>query len=384
MNFPRPATAFEHLMAVERSAMICTLRLELEGTLRRADFEAAVEAARAHHPLLRARIVWRDGRPWWEEAPGSVVFQTGQSLIVARWHHACCDGRGFLRFMTDVLVEYDRRLGGTASRPVVRAPGPPDRPLPPSGARGGVVDAVRRLLRIHARLAPGRGSTSGPILVSHSFSAETSAALSRAAGAAGTSANDLLARDLILALRAWNGARNAGTSRLALAVPMSLWSGGWEACNEVSLAVLEWDAESGEAPDEILREVARQMARRKADRAVRFTRVLERLHRRPWLMRLFPRRPILYATAVITNWGRPSFLRGGGRFGNVTVRRCHGFTPVRAGTRASLAVVRRADGLDLGLTCDGSCFDEADARALLDLYVAQVEASAASVKSSPT
>ena len=65
--FPLPLTPFERYMLADDRPdypMAFPAVVEFSGSLRRAEFDAALEGALREHPLLRARVDGSRRRPW--------------------------------------------------------------------------------------------------------------------------------------------------------------------------------------------------------------------------------------------------------------------------------------------------------------------------------
>ncbi len=161
--FPLRLTDFEDYAYRDDSPehpMVITLRIIVEGTLNQVAFRQALETAITENPLLRSviRSGWR-GNSWhlltdWEppltvehfsddtlplacpqrsfdlkQEPGAwfdLRVSPGRSVLVACFHHACCDGIGSIRFIGDIFAHYGQLTARTDDqRPKIRVVDPP-------------------------------------------------------------------------------------------------------------------------------------------------------------------------------------------------------------------------------------------------------------------
>jgi NRPS condensation-like uncharacterized protein len=155
-------------------------------------------------PLLRLRLL--------RGAPG------GDRLLVVA-HHAGFDGMGFVGVLLAICAEYNGAsldsgpAAGLPHPPVSRAPAH-DEPAPDHRTI-----LPPRPVRVARHPAAGRRHGYG--LVPLGFDAEQSAALARAARAAGVTLNDLLLTALGLAVTRWNLHHGRPTKPLRITMPVN-------------------------------------------------------------------------------------------------------------------------------------------------------------------
>lgn len=337
------------------------------------------------------------------------------------FHHACCDGIGAYRFIEDLLVAYHAactpatprhprplalerlphrgRFGLTAWRLLARLPaeawalvigsatffllrpGPVGRPAPEgtTAAHACTVattesDEIRHALACLTEMP------------AHTFEPESSRQLLAAAKAAGCTFNDLLLRDLFLALRDWN-ARHAprGRTLVRLMVPINLRTADDEhlpAANVVAMAHLDrrphWFS-----PRWLLRTIQWELAFIKRFRlSLAFHRAAALLVRVRWGLRLMTTARRCFATAVLSNVGRlfteAPLPRDGPRLvcGTLRLEQVESAPPVRPQTSIAISTLWYADRLTVVLNYDQLALRPADAASLLDRYVQQLRHSA--------
>jgi hypothetical protein len=276
-----PLTVFEqYLLWEDRPAYpwSCFARLQFSGRIDREAFESAVRTIMPRHPLLVSRIEMRGRRPCWNLQPDALPQiewlrgPTGQALPTARhqdlrnaiglrlfvvesndssdvtlqFHHACCDGVGIQSFGNDLVIAYALAKGIRSTR--LRLPELDPVRLARRGAYGltfwklvkllpeqvlGLPGAGRFFMRSPAPVLPNRARpdddphpTGFPATRTHVFTREETAALSKTAQRLNVTANDLLVRDLYLALGEWRARNGAGDEEewLRVMVPMNLRS----------------------------------------------------------------------------------------------------------------------------------------------------------------
>jgi len=131
------------------------VHFRLTGEIDREKLETAFCRSLLDHPLFRSSVVCRRGRLYWhcrddlqcsidwdvesrdDGLPLTILpleFMSGgagarlyvctegeQVMLTLQVHHACCDGIGACRFLSDMLIEYDRLVSGEESSEVNRA-----------------------------------------------------------------------------------------------------------------------------------------------------------------------------------------------------------------------------------------------------------------------
>jgi NRPS condensation-like uncharacterized protein len=295
----------------------CFSRLRFSGCLDRAAFESAVSTVLARHPLLaakietdgRGRLRWRvvdDPAPviQWESAPVSgplppathldlrreigirfhVRTEAAASEATIQFHHACCDGAGMALFMRELLVAYAIACGNAPGRARLTALDPGK--LAGRGRYGltliklirmlpqqlvGLLGARQFLMRKPSPLIPHRAGPnddplpkSYPAVVHRLFDQAETAGMRKAAMLRGVTSNDLLARDLFLAIAEWRLRQNIGDdgSWLRMMIPMNLRSTEdhlMPATNVVSSVFLDRRGPDFADSEELLRGIHEEM-----------------------------------------------------------------------------------------------------------------------------
>lgn len=358
--------------------------------------------------------------------PGLRVFvrtRPGGAQALFQFHHACCDGLASFRFGEDVFICYRRIVGGADAEPTL----PPIdvellkrrnvfaltenyRPSLPEVVRDQWITArvwSNVMLNRAAALAVpkvesnGNGHTSRhhdllggshghgalqPILQfqTASITSDQSRELRRVARSQGASLNDLLLRDLFLAMRRWNGRHQVssqGTYRVN--VPVNLrdrTDRTMPATNRLSFAFVSKSERQCRDRSRLLATI-RQDTHQIKDHKLGFYFYggLALAHGMPSMVPWALHRKFPFATMVLSNLGRVysrSALPGGrsGKLtsGNVVLDRLTGVPPLRPLTRAGIAIVDYGGESTINLRCDPHLYSTADARALLDLYVDQL------------
>ncbi len=282
--FPLPLTVFENYLRMDdRPAYPMTIPIEMEflGEVLPTEFEAAYEEAIERHPLFsclldtatkplpswkycpeaRSRVDWgglREPRLCPRGEPIDLRREAGirawvrsgegRTIVTIQCHHSVCDGIGSLRFLGDLLGAYSIRTSGpgdpSVKLPLVRAdrllrrgqfPFQPPEPVTRFQAvRATLREAILWLGRRPAPLGVPRSSRHSPPIAipfpgtqTHLFSRAETDRLRQVARRNKVSLNDLLTRDVFLAVRDWNshvGPQSPGRW-LRVNMPVSLRSG---------------------------------------------------------------------------------------------------------------------------------------------------------------
>lgn len=441
--FPLHLAPIESFMLADDQAdypMTFVVELTLTGQLHPPSWRAAVGEALERHPLLQAVVEpGKGGLPCWraaaDRAPLVDIGPEGAALdlpcgerldlsrdvglrvwvrqgpervrVLLQFHHACADGTGAYRFIGDLLAAYGRRTAGTKEPPELV----PMRPellrqrarravaVAPLGARRLTPLALRQAWRI---LVPRPASLAAPcrpqttIPRSDSFPGFVSLSLARdehqrfrdAAGRAGVTPNDLLLRDLFLALARWNEEADHAGRWLRVMMPTDLREGEdieMPCTNLTSYVFLTRRSAACRRPDALLHSIASETARVKRERLG--TVFMDTIHGATHLRGLMPfllRRNLCLATAVLSNAADPSrrftarFPRRAGRLvcGNLLLEDITGVPPLRCQTRATFSISQYERRLTVSLRCDPYLFRRADTAAVLDRYVGRIRASA--------
>ena len=437
---PLPLTPWEMMMHAEDQPdypMISVIELNFSGGVERHAMNAALHSALARAPLLRACIRERPlRRPQWilaEELPEIHWMEAGTPLAgefgaridlqaqagIRIWarhdaqrvdfhlelHHCCCDGVGVFQFIEDVLVDY-------ANRTAIDGPALPLRRLDAGAlkSRGNHLaksDGPRQWLskpfltaregynfgfrRPRPLAADSPADTDGPAVEAFLVFRDDGGLLRRLRQAAAqlkVTLNDLLLRDLFLAVRQWNAAagREESDDVIKIAMPCNLHApahAATPAANIMSYAFLTRRAPQLEDQAKLLGGIRQETESiRDTNAALCFLGVLGLASRVPGAMKFVSDLRACFATAVLSMLGDPTrgffarFPRCDGRLvvGNLVLDGIAAWPPVRPHTAAGLVVSTYADRLTIALKRDRQTLSGADATKFLDLYKARLGA----------
>jgi NRPS condensation-like uncharacterized protein len=312
-----PLTHFEELMLYqdcEAYPCSCFMQLQLSGELKRSAFEAAARIAVERHPLLRATVEMERGRPRWKianlstpnifwnetnsdspqagrlelehEAGLRLIVRVGSetSEVLIQFHHACCDGQGMLQYIHDLLVAYANEADAESS--CVELPSLDPELLRGRGSLGlsswkllkmapkqaiGLQGVAQFVMRKPQPILPHErfdSADSSPAIFPawnlHQFDEDTSNQIRSTAKRLAVTTNDLLARDLFLALREYRMTNAIGNDRewLRMMVPISLRTASHRrvsASNIVSSVFLDRRGHEIEDADRLLTSIHDEM-----------------------------------------------------------------------------------------------------------------------------
>ncbi len=442
--FRSPLTCLEEYMLCDdrpSHPMTGILRLRFSGSLNRAAWEAAVALTVQRHVLLRStvargrwrRLRWVEHPGWcptvvWDSAvnryglPSMVGIDLRQEPGLRVWvvagregdeavfqvHHACSDGLGVVRMAEDLLLGYAQQLGTREAGSAL--PTIDDRGLRQRGAPGlsvwsllttahhqavGLLGAWEFLSRSPVPLVPSSAAldetvppSAFPCALTHTLDPDETRRLFEAAKSLGVTVNDLLVRDMFLAVAAWRTARDWGSGEdwLRFAVPVNLRRAEEErmpAANSVSLVFLDRRPADCADPERLLDGVRRQMQVIKRHR-LGYTFVLSL-----GLARLLPggmssrtRAGKCQISGVFSNFGvvlaRVPLPRRDGRLvcGNVVLEAADFVIPRRPHVDAAFSVCTYAGRLHVLLHADPRVVSEEAGRQLLLSFVQGVRRSA--------
>ena len=419
---PLRLTPFERYMLADHDAgelMVFELVLVFGGRVERAPLRAALLRAMGRHPLLGSVVVEERGGPRWEptaaspqltwdpepppapldvrRGPGlSARVEPGPELtrLRVRFHHTASDGLGGFQLLEDLLLAYHAEVTGQAVSLPPRAPEAlrlrgevSQRSRAPRGlrARWQALDTAWRFVaREPQRLTPRAGPDPVGYRLLDPLRLErgTVMALRGAARAQEVSLNDLLLRDLLLALGATLPPVSAP---LRVMVPADLRDERhthMPAANTVSIEAVERGrAELGD-PAALLASVRRQTRGWREGDAGSLVRALPTALAVPGLLPAGLRRDYAYATLVCSNVGTvfPALPlpQRDGRWcvGEAELREVWGAPPVRRSTPAALGVISYAGELFLCLGHDPRRLPAPAAAALLQSLEAALLRSA--------
>lgn len=439
-----PLTPFERYMLDDSQpgySMEVTMQVYFGGVLDTNLLAETLPFALARHPLMTARVTGRgrsrcwqfvpppptaevlDVAPWsapfladrrahfdLENSPGmrlQVQTNASETLINFAAHHAVSDGVGVFQFVADWLAAYRARVEGKSA---------PDLPeLPPESLatrgnprwivaqpisrwqaiKGTVTEAsrwvLRRPLAIHGTRQPTLQVPPQPGLIHATLTAAETHALRVIAKSHQATLNDLLIRDLFVALANWQGQQAGAAARqwLRINVPTNLRLPGESptpSCNIVGYAFLTHRIGETQVPARLLTDVATEMdSIRRWNLGQLFLDGLSRAETIPGALRWFTRGGRCWATTVLSNMGdvrrfmQPALKRVGREYllGDVPLLKIAAAPPVRPETNAVLLATMCRDELTMTMRAHPDRLTEDEQRQLLDRYMDELRRTAA-------
>lgn len=430
------------------------VELRFSGPLAREPFLQAIEQAVERHPLLGALVAHSGLTPKWIAGPRELAWvdwahcdapiahppgdyidlavERGMRVwvrasdesarVLFQIHHSCCDGLAATQFVDDVLVLYASAVTDPSQVPAL-APINVERlrdraSVDLSGAQPGFRAFVRDIiitLYVWARILFRRVAiVAAPIRSAETRAADQSAAESgspdilrfeqyqltvaeadayrRAALGQSMAQNDLMIRDLMLAVDDWNR-RQRAASRAACRVNVPVNVRGREgadipASNRLGFAFVTADPRDFGDREKLLQIVHAQTEQIKQWKlALYFLGGLGLATVFPGAVPASLRWKKSFATIVLSNIGRlmthSRLPRSEDRLvcGNVILENITGAPPIRRNTRAALLVGEYGGRTTISLRCEPRLFSPVETRALLDTYVARLRETAASTTS---
>jgi hypothetical protein len=346
------------------------------------------EIALSHHPT---------GAPWpapplrpelGEGARFYLVEQTDGCSLYMQVHHACADGTACRFLFHEFAFAYARACdpawrGGQlprleTERLLERGRLPEVDPSVTSPSLGRIVRDIAQFLfpwpqrlRAEASAVPAQRPFSKRIL-----EPEQSALVLARARRQGGQLNEQAISDLFATLADWQrSGSEARPGRLRILIPIDLRQlehRRLPACNRVTFAFLTRAIpECGPDLSHSLSLERDYIRQHRTD--LDFLRSLELVDK--WrLLPLFLKFPVSLSSAVLTNMGDVTPLRGfpqedgGMRVGDVVCHHISGATSVRAGTWASFSLCRMAGRLAIGLRCANDVIGPSGEARLLDNF----------------
>lgn len=443
MSTPIPLTAFEEfLLWTDRPAYPWTIfvRGHFDGVLDRTAVENALHVALQRHPLLRSVVTRNGRRHYWNPVDGAQIEvhwqqgQTGGPLPPAQYldlrteiglrawviqgaasaemtvqiHHACTDGGGINTFLCDFIMAYAIECGENSCR--LRLPELEIDHLERRGRFGltkwkllkilpqqmvGLVGAAQFFGRRPVPVLPCTASSNDdappvafPSQVTLMFSRAVARGLREAAKAKGATLNDLLARDLFVAVNEWRNTYHTGDQRewLRMMVPLNMRTtadGSMPAANVVSSVFLDRRGKDCQDVDGLLQGIHHEMQLIKDLRlgltfigSLHFSRLL------PGGLKRLARRDRCSVSLVFTNLGSilrrtplrkvDGFVRGGG----VVLRQLDTVVPVGPYNSAVFSIHYYGQRLTVTLHYDSRVISEPQANQLMEILGQRLRSSA--------
>ncbi len=430
------------------------VELRFSGPLAREPFLQAIEQAIERHPLLGALVARSGLTPKWIAGPREpawvdwahctapishprgefidLAVERGMRVwvrasdesarVIFQFHHSCCDGLAATQFLDDVLVLYASAVTDSSQIPAL-APVDVERlrdraSVDLSGAQPGfrafVRDIVitlyvwarilfRRVAIVAAPIPSAETRAADPSVErrdsldilsfeQHQLTVAEAEAYRQASLTRSMTQNDLMIRDLMLAIGDWNR-RQRPASRAACRVNVPVNARGREgadipASNRLGFAFVTARPRDFGDRDKLLRIVHAQTEQIKQWKlALYFLGGLGLATIFPGAVPASLRWKKSFATVVLSNIGRlmvnSRLPRSEDRLvcGNVILEHITGAPPIRRNTRAALLVGEYGGRTTISLRCEPRLFSPADTRALLNMYVARLRETAGSINS---
>lgn len=436
-----PFTCFEEYLFCDDSPsypMSLTVRLRFVGFLEPAAFENALVNVLQRHPLLRATVSRkRFGGPAWKvhpewrpivhwhaqgddngfpetpfmdltREPGIRIWvldnDKGNDLVM-QVHHCCTDGRGMMSFIEDLLISYTTYQGDSEERiPLrqlephgLRKRGAPDlraRELPKAVfLQIGVLNGIRKFfMRSPAPVAgsnrPCRERTSPAtrtVPLFFRFEHNETREIVSSAKRYGATLNELLLRDLYLAIGAWRERKGIGLPGdwLRFSIPVDLRKPGKDTlpmANSISMVFLDIQQRELESRESLLKSIRDYMVYiKRCYRKYTFLFSVAGARILPGGMTRLTRDDTCYATTCFSNVGRvldrtPLPLSGGRIVaGNVLLESLDAVAPpLRRQMDVACTAYTYAGSLQLVLSYNSLVLPDEDAGELLEIYVQKI------------
>ncbi len=447
--FPLPLVPFEEYLAIDdRPGYRMTFLFEMtfDGRIDRPAFKFGLAEASERHPLLKAFIEKRRFRSWrWVSAGNTqpqvdwlsfnepVVFpddpgidltqEVGvrffvrvgncHSRLIALFHHACCDGIGAIQYLSDLFCAYTRFLFPSAEKHPAYQPAIASHLL-----RRGDLDVHRdetmswfRLFRrtlayawkygVYSAKPLARALPSSrpatplvyPGTLTRTLSDFAQRALRQVARRHGVTVNELLVRELMLAIRDWNQRHSSikDTDQISILVPTNLRNLDHDhmpAANIMGLVAFQRPVADLNQPEKLLESISAESQFYKRWRYAAVTLdALKVLRWIPGSLRLILNRQKATSSAILSCIGDPSLAIAGNFpvnedgnpiLGNLVFTDLNAAPPIRPHTHAAFTTWHYSNKLRLGVRCDSAIFTQETAQELLDLYADRVVELAAS------
>jgi len=438
-----PLTAFERYMLTDdcpEYPMTFTVRMKFSGRFDEAAFRRAVRRTVARHPLFASRVEGSKRHPQWVPTdedvyldiadldtvlrfPGSeqidlrkenglrIWVRTGANWTEMRvqFQHCTTDGIGSYRFLEDLLCAYDAEACG---REDVKA----WRPIQPAklahrgdfGLRwwqvllrlpleiwgiiaGMVTFFFLKPTPLKTPLTPSETPAERLVLLdypTHTFSAAETQQIRQAGKREKATLNDLMVRDLFVAMDAWNQQHSDGKSGRLMRVvtPVSLRSPGDEdlpATNVVAMVFLDRHLGLYRNARILLKSINWEMWYLRSWRlGIAFVRCTGLVSLFPGGLEFLTRSNRCYATATMSNMGQglieTQLPRTEGKIiaGDLVLEALESAPPIRAFTSIGLTFVTYAGRLAMIMNYDRHHFTAATAQRLLKQYIAAIKSAA--------
>ncbi len=445
--FPLPLSTWELYMLLDDCPaypMTSVIDVRVSGRLDEDVFHAALADVLRRHPLLGCLVERRRlYLPCWVPAPqlepaldwgpagAPLLCPHGVSIDLRRelgwrlWvrqgeqeatvtiqlHHSVCDGVAILEVIGDLLAAYGLRVAEGGQKPQLapldqeklrlrdrfdRTPPPTETPWRDFFSKqwqsfDWFLFAPKPLLPPAERPRAPADPPELPGNIVHVLDKAEWKGLRREANRRDISPNDLLVRDLLLALERWNAGRRPNwRGRLRVTMPVNLRELEHEAmpaANAVSHTFLTRKRAACRDPERLLAGV-----RAEIEQIVRQRQGLWFLDGIDFLRWAPPLKPLLelgrcFSTSVLTNLGNPArrftakfpYEAGRAVIGDLKLLSIVGGPPVRPKTRAVFGLTVCGGELMIATRCDPHLFSPDDAARLTALFGEQLRTTAGGV-----
>jgi len=412
------------------------VRLQFSGKLIFQAMEAAIQTATTRHPLLRSRVCRdaRHGNYWVTDETISIPFEryfantqhefplagyidltqtvgtrvwlvdheSGSDLVV-QVHHACSDAIGKCQFIDDLLLLYARNVGELAHDVKLR---PLDNQRLPLRNQFGLtwgkllhllprqILALRFIVSHFLRKAAPLRLLAGDQVLPQSpvfpstcmfyVDRPVTAGILSEAKRLKVTVNDLLARDLFLAIQEWrtqNGVRSEN-EWLRFFMPINERTSEdatQSAANIISAVFLERKPSQLTNADTLLQSIKAEMQTHKRSHdGLLFIAALHIIKRIPCLLNHVLHRGKCVSSCVFSNLGiildRTQLPRKDGKvsIGETVLEKVDFIAPLRPLTAAAFCVHSYAESLTFSLHFDPRSISKLQANELLDVFVRRI------------
>ena len=432
--------------------MLFVFEIHLIGQIDQFAFETAWERAISRHALLTA-LVDRRKLHWiwpanslsapldWAGSEVTLDSSFGKSMDLTRepgvrawvrqgeesarffcqFHHACCDGYGALQFFEDLFVLYARQVDPEIASNWELRPLEPERlarrasfGLTPPPLKQQLKDTVfglgevwnflrHRLQRLSVTNADSKNRARASLAEKASvFLGEEQGyeellldkplllGLRKVAAARGVTVNDLLLKDLFLAIQAWNEQFDPAMAKkhIRIMMPCNLRLPEDEtlpAANVISYAFLKRLLSEQGSDERFLQDLqAETRAIRELRLSLYFVGGLATAFGLPGVVKRMLSPKYCMASAYLTNigdWSRfilPDAARQQGKLviGNLVLDRLAAIPPLRSNTRLGISVSIYAQQMKLGMKFDPHLFTPEDRQQFKQLLLGKLSESA--------
>lgn len=435
--------AFERYMLADDRAshpMTFTVRMKLSGRFDADAFRRAVRRTVERHPMCCSHVAGEGRQARWVAAEPEIFLDIADADTVLRfpesekidlrrengvriwvrsaanwtdirvqYHHSATDGIGAYRFVEDLLCAYDAQVRGNEHVPSWR---PIRSHKLAARARFGLT-WWQLLLRLPQELwgmvvgwlmfvLPRPASLQAPAIATetaaerlvlldyptHTFTVDETRHLRDSARSTGATLNDLLLRDLFVAMQTWNDRHSAGQAGklLRIMMPVNLrvpTDEEMSATNVVAMVFLDRHLGIYRHPGWLLASIKFETWFLKTFRmALSFVRCCGLVGSVPGGLEFMTRDNRCYATGVLSNMGQvlgeAQLSRRDGKIvaGDLVLEAIESAPPVRPFTSIGLTCVTYAGRLAMVLNYDRQRFNGNSAQSLLNTYIEQIQAAA--------